>query len=123
MCESSTGVKMILILRPCLLLLSGFGVAAVAGIGELAWAKVNSTENQTIDDGKTVLDERQLELTAKSRAKSIQDAVVEYQLRHDGDYPDTIGILTQPDPEKNGQPYLTVGAIRDPWGQPYQFQF
>jgi general secretion pathway protein G len=55
---------------------------------------------------------------AKVQAKNIASACEQYAVDN-GDYPQSVDALVQPDAEGNA-PRMEQGAILDPWGQRYQ---
>jgi len=57
---------------------------------------------------------------AKMDIKSIEKAVVSYQLQH-GQYPQSLQELTVPDPVYQTPPKLDLKSITDPWGRPYNY--
>jgi len=66
---------------------------------------------QSLEDAKRDL--------ALSKAKELTGVVERYALRHGGEYPPSLDILTQP--TESGKPYLEVEMLVDPWGKPYQY--
>ena len=54
---------------------------------------------------------------AKAKAMTLDTAIQTYATNHNGQYPASVGALTQPDPENNNKPYVSDDAILDPWGQ------
>lgn len=56
---------------------------------------------------------------ARKKVMAISQSVLRYQVRN-GDYPASLEVLTQPDPD--GSPaYLERGALVDPWGRPLKY--
>jgi hypothetical protein len=58
---------------------------------------------------------------SKVRAVRIGQAAERYYLIHEA-WPDSVQVLTQPDPELGGRSYLSQDESLDPWGQPYQIE-
>ena len=56
---------------------------------------------------------------AKMDIKTIEKAVVAYELQVRRSWPNDLTVLTQPDPNYNTLPLLSPQAIIDPWGQGY----
>ena len=65
-------------------------------------------------------DERTGRAVAKTKAKEIEEAAVRYHLVN-GEYPDALDELTQPDSGNQGKPYLSGELLIDPWGQKFRF--
>jgi general secretion pathway protein G len=56
----------------------------------------------------------------KMDSASLQQAVQAYSLTHDGQFPDSLERLAQPD-EVTGKATFTHDKLLDPWGQPYVY--
>ncbi len=106
--RKSTGFLILVIVGVVLLCsgLVGIGVVAVAMLG----ARVASVQ---LEEAK--------QNAARAKAQSIQNAAQLYYLTHD-EWPRNVQVLTNPDPENGGQPYLAPDAVLDPWGKPYQIE-
>ena len=74
-----------------------------AGIGGVIYMRY-------LDDAKKDL--------ARAGVKVLSDAVDAYSIKNG--YPDNLQALTQPDP--GGKPFLQSSALKDPWGNDYQYQ-
>jgi general secretion pathway protein G len=53
---------------------------------------------------------------------ALTQAVQTYALKHQGQYPGSLGELLAPDPSNGNQPYLKDrDALVDPWGNEYRY--
>jgi len=59
------------------------------------------------------------ERAAKLQIKNIEQAVTAYSLSHDGNFPDSLQVLTQG--ENGKRAYLDQKDLMDPWNHPYQY--
>jgi hypothetical protein len=99
----SPGTKILLIVLLCLLPLALVGGGVLVAVGVIAQSRLDQSK----------------EGAAKVQAKVIATETELYYLNHDT-YPDSVEVLTQPDPENKGRPYLSADQILDPWGKPYK---
>jgi hypothetical protein len=99
----SPGTKILLIVLLCLLGLALIGGGVVVAVGVIA--------QRRLDQAK--------ENAAKVQAYVIAAAAEQYYVNNDT-YPDSVEVLTRPDPKNDGKPYLSADAILDPWGKPYK---
>jgi len=58
---------------------------------------------------------------ARLDVKALADAVAVYHLNNDGNFPQTLQELTQPQPNAGGKVIVAADALTDPWGKPYQY--
>ena len=57
--------------------------------------------------------------TTRSLIKSVDDALVTYNSKHGGKYPDTLDVLTQ---ETDDADAILQGGIEDPWGNELKYE-
>lgn len=57
--------------------------------------------------------------SARVQIKNVEEALVSYNMKHGGKYPDTLEVLTQ---ETDDEDALLQGGTDDPWGNPLQYE-
>ena len=57
--------------------------------------------------------------TTRALIKSVDDALVTYNSKHSGKYPDTLDVLTQ---ETEDADAILQGGIEDPWGNELKYE-
>ena len=57
--------------------------------------------------------------TTRALIKSVDDALVTYNSKHGGKYPDTLDVLTQ---ETEDADAILQGGIEDPWGNELKYE-
>ncbi len=58
---------------------------------------------------------------ATAQAKVIGGMIKQYQVEHNGVFPQTLNDLTVKDAEGKGPYAETLDALKDPWGNVYQY--
>jgi prepilin-type N-terminal cleavage/methylation domain-containing protein len=66
--------------------------------------------------------EKAKENTAVIKATEIKHAAETYATQHDGEIPQNVAVLAQPDQGLNNSGYISVEATKDPWGQEFKIQ-
>jgi general secretion pathway protein G len=57
--------------------------------------------------------------SARVQIKNVEEALVSYNMKHGGKYPDSLDVLTQ---ETDDEDALLQGGTDDPWGNPLQYE-
>ena len=57
--------------------------------------------------------------SARVQIKNVEEALVSYNMKHGGKYPDSLDVLTQ---ETDTEDALLQGGTDDPWGNPLQYE-
>lgn len=56
---------------------------------------------------------------ARVQIKNVEEALVSYNMKHGGKYPDSLDVLMQ---ESDDEDALLQGGIDDPWGNPLHYE-
>lgn len=57
--------------------------------------------------------------SARVQIKNVEEALVSYNMKHGGKYPDSLDVLMQ---ESDDEDALLQGGIDDPWGNPLHYE-
>jgi type II secretory pathway pseudopilin PulG len=87
-------------------------------VAEQHAAKARAQLKKQIKDAKARASSSK-EDVARARAMVLDKAIQAYAVNHNGEYPASVDVLTQPDAENNNKPYVNEGSIIDPWGDKY----